>query len=267
MRILIGLTVLMMAQIGFAKELASFGSTKITEKEFKDAVERLGPQAQMIKSNPQMKQRFLDHLINRKLLADKAKKEKVDKSKKYKEMVEELKMEALSNVYIEDYIAKNTTDKKLKDYFNKNKKKFAKDEVKASHILVKEEKKAKEVLAEAKKKGADFAALAKKHSTGPSGPNGGDLGWFGRGKMVPEFEKAAFVTKKGSVHGNIVKTQFGYHIIKVVDRKGDGKANFKDSKDEIERTLKRELQEGLITDLRTASKVKINDKNLESLKF
>lgn len=88
-------------------------------------------------------------------------------------------------------------------------------EVKASHILVKTEDEAKRILEELKK-GASFAKLAQEKSECPSKKKGGDLGWFGRGKMVPEFEKAAFALKKGELSG-IVKTKFGYHIIKVTD--------------------------------------------------
>ena len=90
-------------------------------------------------------------------------------------------------------------------------------QVRASHILVKTEKEANEIL-EQIKAGKDFAELAKKYSQCPSGKRGGDLGYFGRGRMVPEFENAAFSTPKGEV-SKPVKTQFGYHIIKVTDTK------------------------------------------------
>jgi len=90
-------------------------------------------------------------------------------------------------------------------------------EVHAAHILVKNEKKAQEVL-DKLSKGQPFAEIARKYSLCPSGKSGGDLGWFGKGRMVPEFEKAAFEGEKGKVLGP-VKTQFGYHLIKVLDKK------------------------------------------------
>ena len=89
--------------------------------------------------------------------------------------------------------------------------------VNAAHILVKEESKARELLGMAKA-GQDFSALARTHSECPSARNGGSLGWFGRGQMVKEFEDAAFAGNKGDVVGP-VKTQFGWHLIKVVDKK------------------------------------------------
>jgi peptidyl-prolyl cis-trans isomerase C len=90
-------------------------------------------------------------------------------------------------------------------------------EVHAAHILVKNDKKAQEVL-EKLNGGQSFAEMARKYSQCPSAKSGGDLGWFGKNKMVPEFEKAAFEGEKGKVLGP-VKTKFGYHIIKVVDKK------------------------------------------------
>lgn len=88
-------------------------------------------------------------------------------------------------------------------------------EVRASHILVKTEDEAKQILGQLKK-GSSFAKLAQERSECPSKKNGGDLGWFGRGKMVPEFEKAAFSLKRGET-SDIVKTKFGYHLIRVTD--------------------------------------------------
>jgi len=89
--------------------------------------------------------------------------------------------------------------------------------VHAAHILVKDESQAKGLMQEITS-GGDFGPLAKKFSDCPSGKKGGDLGWFGRNEMVPEFEKAAFGARKGDVVGP-VKTQFGYHLIKVIDQK------------------------------------------------
>ncbi|MEM0343111.1 MAG: peptidylprolyl isomerase [Thermoplasmata archaeon] len=90
-------------------------------------------------------------------------------------------------------------------------------QVRASHILVSTEEEAKELMAKLRA-GADFAELARKHSECPSGRRGGDLGWFGKGQMVKEFEKAAFDGAKGSVVGP-VKTEFGWHLIKVTDQR------------------------------------------------
>jgi peptidyl-prolyl cis-trans isomerase C len=90
-------------------------------------------------------------------------------------------------------------------------------EVHAAHILVKREDQAKEILAKINA-GENFGEMAKKFSTCPSGKKGGDLGWFTRGKMIKEFEKAAFESQKGAIVGP-VKTDFGYHLIKVLEQR------------------------------------------------
>ena len=90
-------------------------------------------------------------------------------------------------------------------------------QVRASHILVKTEADAERMMKRITD-GEDFAAVARRFSSCPSGKNGGDLGWFGKGQMVPEFEQAAFETEPGKVVGP-VKTQFGYHVIKVTGKK------------------------------------------------
>lgn len=90
-------------------------------------------------------------------------------------------------------------------------------EWRASHILVKDQNLARDLVKRAKQ-GADFAALAREHSTCPSKSKGGDLGWFGTGKMVPEFERACSTMSPGSV-SDVVRTQFGFHVIKLTGRK------------------------------------------------
>ncbi len=116
-------------------------------------------------------------------------------------------------------------------------------EVQASHILVEEMEKAQQILDELAE-GADFAALAREHSTCPSSERGGALGWFGRGRMVPEFEEAAFALQVGELSG-LVQTDFGVHIILVTDRRDAKEALF----DEVREELREDLRENMINDL------------------
>ena len=152
------------------------------------------------------------------------------------------------------------TEKEIKDAYQKTQ-----PEIKARHILVADEKTAKEVIAKLNK-GEDFAKLAKQYSTDTtSAQNGGDLGWFGTGKMVPEFEKAAYALKKNEISAP-VKSQFGYHIIQLLDKKE--KASYEAMKDKLEYDLKvskvdpakaQTILDKLVKD----ADVKINDKDLK----
>jgi peptidyl-prolyl cis-trans isomerase C len=140
------------------------------------------------------------------------------------------------------------SDKETKAYYDGNLEHFKKPEqVRASHILIKvdpgseEAKKAEarnriELLQTKLKKGEDFGALAKEYSEGPTGPKGGDLGFFGRGQMVKPFEEAAFTMKPGQV-SDMVETRFGYHLIMVTDRTPEGTVPYEEAKDRLEQFL------------------------------
>lgn len=152
------------------------------------------------------------------------------------------------------------TDKELKDYYENYKPK-----IRASHILVKDEKTAKEIKAKLDK-GEDFAKLAKQYSQDPgSASNGGDLGWFGQGKMVKEFEDAAYKLKVGEI-SDPVKTEYGYHIIKVTDK--EEKKPFNEMKEEIEFEVKRSKldpakMQAKVEKLVKDAKADIKDKDLQ----
>lgn len=154
------------------------------------------------------------------------------------------------------------TEKELKEYYDNYKPK-----IRASHILVKDEKTAKEVKAKLDK-GEDFAKLAKEYSQDPgSASNGGDLGWFGPGKMVKEFEEAAYKLKVGEV-SDPVKTDYGYHIIKVTDK--EKKKSFNEMKDEIAFEVKRNkldpaTMQSKVDKLVKDADVEIKDKDLQDV--
>jgi foldase protein PrsA len=131
----------------------------------------------------------------------------------------------------------DVSEEEMKTYFEENKDSFdQKEQVKASHILVEDEETAIKVKEELDQ-GKDFAELAKEYSTDSSNAeNGGDLGYFGKGEMAEEFEKTAFALEAGAI-SEPVKTEFGYHIIKLVDKKAEKAAEFDEHKEEIKQLL------------------------------
>lgn len=156
----------------------------------------------------------------------------------------------ISNFIQQTIVSKiSVSEDESKKFYDENSDKFKQEEtVKASHILIgvdakatdADKKKAKEKAEKLRKEvagGADFATVAKGNSTCPSSQQGGDLGFFGKGQMVPAFEKAAFSMKKGDV-SEVVETQFGYHIIKVTDKKNAATVAFKEAKPRIDDYLK-----------------------------
>ncbi|WP_170600830.1 peptidylprolyl isomerase [Ruegeria arenilitoris] len=127
------------------------------------------------------------------------------------------------------------------------------DEFNASHILVATEEEAKEIKAQLDD-GADFAELAKEKSTGPSGPNGGALGWFGKGQMVPEFEQAVIGLEKGQV-SDPVQTQFGWHVVILNDKRKSEAPEFAAVRDELAQSVRQEAIQAKIDELTQAGSV------------
>jgi peptidyl-prolyl cis-trans isomerase C len=177
-----------------------------------------------------------------------------------KELEELVRRDIIINNLVEKEIASKTTvsEADAKKFYDENIDKFKQGEsIRASHILCgvdpqateAEKKNAKEkaeTLLKEIKAGKDFAELAKANSTCPSKAQGGDLGFFTKGQMVPAFENAAFALKPGEV-SNVVETQFGYHIIKVTDKKSAGVTKFDEVKDKMEAYLKNmKIQKGVI---------------------
>ncbi|MCX6128352.1 MAG: peptidylprolyl isomerase, partial [Proteobacteria bacterium] len=225
-------------------------------------------QADMVKGNPEVRKQFLDHNIESTLLANEAKKQSVDDNDRFKSLVETAKRDILAKLYLEKYITENSSDAKLREYFDKNKAKFTEKEIKAAHILFTDKEKAlaEKTLKEALAKN-NFDELVKKHATAANGSKGGDLDWFKQGRMVPEFEKAAFATEKGKVYGQLIKTQFGYHIIKVVDIRGGDSVKFEDKKQDVEQEIKMNARNELVKSLREKAQVKVDDEVLGKMQL
>ena len=221
-----------------SKVLANVGGFPITEDDVNEFLLRLGQRGQSY-NNPEGRKVVLEQLVGNKLLLLDAKRNLYEAEPAFKAELAKLKDNLLTNYSADKVIAAVTvTDAEAREYYEANKDKFVSEEsVSASHILVDTEQKAKELLEKIKAGEISFEDAAKENSSCPSGKNGGSLGEFGRGQMVPEFDKAVFEMEVGAISDEPVKTQFGYHLIKLDAKKAAEPMAYENISDEIKNGL------------------------------
>lgn len=177
-----------------------------------------------------------------------------------------LKDNVIRATWLERAVSAKVTDAAMQAEYNKFTKEFKPaEELNAQHILVDSADKGKEVI-EKMNKGAKFEAMVAEYSKDKGAKNDGDLGYFKQGDMVKEFSDAAFAMKKGEMSKEPVKTQFGYHVIRVNDRRMSQAASFEEMKPQIKAKLQREALETVIADLRTGAQIELFDAKGEPAK-
>lgn len=247
---------LLSSSIYAADSVATVNGTKISQKTYEAYLkQRMAqhPNAQLQNNRTAV----INELVNRELLYQEAKKMGLHKDKALQEQIEQQRVNLLIQAAISrSPVAKPITDDELKKEYDNKIAKANVNEFKASHILVKDEAKANELIKQLQG-GADFAELAKKESTGPSGKNGGDLGWFNPGQMVPEFSQAVATMKKGSFSDKPVHTQFGWHIIKLEDIRKLEPPAFDAVKNQIGAYIQNQRLQDYISSLRAKAKIEI----------
>lgn len=223
------------------KVLTTIGELKITEKDLEYMKRNMDRRLLAQFSGEKGEYYLLQELVNQKLMAMDAKGTDLLESEEFKFEFESMKDNFISQYAINTLLENvEVTEEEVKKYYEENEDKFREGQrVKASHILVDNLDKANE-LYENIKNGDDFADVARKYSTCPSSRNGGDLGFFGRGQMVKEFEEKSFSMNVGDI-SEPVKTQFGYHLIHLTDK--DSKKEFEDIKEELMQTLLAQKQQ------------------------
>lgn len=258
---LVGLPALSAAQ---AKVLAKVDGAEITQDDVQTALEDLGSALPPQMDPAQREAYVLDYLIDAKLVARQAEKDKFGAGAEFERRMSYYR----DKVMMEGLLAKIAKDagteagmRKVYDEAKAAQK--SEEEVNARHILVETEDEAKKV-ADRLKKGEDFAKLADEVSKDP-GSKGGELGWFTKDKMVPEFADAAFKLDKGKV-SEPVKSQFGWHVIRLEDRRQKAFPDFDAVKDQLARFVVQKSQAELITKLREQAKVERLDKPAEAPK-
>ncbi len=207
-----------------------------------------------------------EQVINNHLISLKAVDAKLDADPEVAKLMTQAKDQIVRNVYVDRELDKEVTQKKLlKAYEEMLAGMKEVEETKASHILVDSEEKAKEIITKLDG-GAKFEDLAKENSEGPSGSKGGDLGWFAKSEMVPEFAEAAFAVGKGEHSKTPVKTQFGWHVIKVEDRRMRPEPQFEAVKPQLEVQLRQKSLNEILEKWQKDSKIKKFDINGEPVK-
>jgi peptidyl-prolyl cis-trans isomerase C len=204
-----------------AKEPSSIVAAKINNHVIsaQDVLNAINTLPQNVKKRPlpEIYPRIVNELINQYLVTKRAYEEKIDLDTNVKNLIQKSKDQILAKYWLNNFVRNETREEKINQFYDNYLKSFSGfKEANASHILVKTREEAISIIEKLNKQ-SNFSELARIHSTGPSGKNGGELGWFAPGQMVKGFENATFALKKGETTQEPVETKFGFHIIKLND--------------------------------------------------
>ena len=243
--------------------LASFGEDTITLGEFNQLWKEV-PEEYKLQLDKSM---VLDQMISEKLLIQEAKEKKFEEDEKIAEQIkkttEQILVQALIQREILDKIKVN--DEEVLEYYEQNKDSFTeKEQVHLYNILLETEEDAQNVL-EQLKAGGDFSEITKTKSTGPSAAQGGDMGFISKGSTIPEIDEAVFALKVGELT-DIIKSDYGFHILKVTEKKPESTKTLEEAKEDIMQTLLPEKQkeafDNLLKELKSKVEVEINEEAL-----
>lgn len=234
--------------------VARVNGTPIYRSDLMEAFGQLPPQAQQM-GMEMLYPMLLDRVVSTQLLKEEAAAKIEPDNAEVAKQLAKTREQIQVQVYFQGQIDKLLTEEKMQAHYQE----FLaanppQEEVRARHILVESEEKAKEILAKIQG-GADFAETAKEASTGPSGPNGGDLGYFTKEQMVEPFSKAAFTLQPGEISKEPVQTQFGWHLIKVEDRRSQEPPSLDQMRDQFSDELTREIVTDLIASLQEKAEI------------
>lgn len=256
------------AQKQEGKVLARFDGETITDKEFRHKTEALPRELQGLVERK--KSEFLGEMINEHYLVKEAERRGIARDQEVQEVIDQAKRKIMVAKLVELEVDKKVSlgSDEAYQYYEAHKEEFRTPPLwRASHILVKTEAEANEIKAKLDA-GADFEELARTRSMDSTAIRGGDLGFFQKGQMIPEFETAVFALKKGEISGP-VKTQFGYHVIKLTDHAEPALREFANVKTLLERQLLNEkrakIYSELVTKLKGSAKIQVDDAALEAL--
>ncbi len=255
---LIALAFLSMAPAAYAADSVATVNGKAIKQSVYDYIAK-DAVARGQKVDAQVKQAITNKLIDSELVYQEAQKLGLDKQADYLAREELSRRELLTSSYLQDFVKKNPiAESETKTAYDEYKKVYGDKEYSARHILVKTEAEAKDIIAQLGK-GGDFAKIAKEKSLDPgSKEKGGDLGWFSPASMVKPFSDVAINLQKGSVSSNPVQTQFGWHVIKLIDSRAAQPLAYDKVKDGIQKNLQQRNLEKMMAELRSKAKIDIS---------
>ncbi|WP_313194698.1 peptidylprolyl isomerase [Shinella zoogloeoides] len=243
--------------------VAKVGAVEIHESELKLGMAGLDPQLANLPDD-QKRVAALSSIIDVKLLAADADKEGLKDTADFKQRLAFLTDRELHNAYFKKHVVDAVTPEEVKARYDKEIAAIEpQDEIRARHILVKTEEEAKAIIKDLDA-GKDFVEIAKEKSTDPNKSEGGDLGYFAKGRMVPEFEAAAFALEKGAYSKEPVKTQFGYHVIKVEDKRKQQPPALDQVEPQVRQLVMRDKYLELLEKAKAAAPIDITDAALKT---
>lgn len=247
-------------KIDESKALATVNGANITEKEYEEYLTARQVQQPPVADKEKERKVVLDEMINRLLLSQQAEKDKLDRQLDVHYQLKRQQENVLARAMLRKYLDQNPiTDEEIQKRYQQEVEKTHKTEYHARHILLRSEDEARAVIAQLHK-GANFAAVAKSRSTDVrSGREGGDLGWFNQGQMIPDFFNAVTKLKKGEITSEPVKTEFGWHVIKLEDTRPLRTPPLDEVKGGIRQLVQQERIDKLVKELREQAKIKINE--------
>ena len=244
-----------------SKVLATVNGVEITEQDLAFARSEIGEQIANI-SAAQRRSNLLLYIIENQILATASQTEKLDEGPDAEALIKYYRRRAMHDLYYERKIRAAVSEDAARKFYDAEVAKIKpQTEVRARHILVKTEAEALDII-ERLGRGADFAELAQEKSTGPSGAKGGDLDYFTRDKMLPEFSAVAFKLEKGAI-SEPLKTRFGWHVIKQEDKRESKPPDFGEVKDGLMSGMVRRKAVEVISALRKAAKIDILDPDVK----
>lgn len=258
------------AGTGDTRPVATYDDHELTAQQFLDLARELPARSRRALQESDKRKMFVENRVMQDLVFEKGRAQGYDQDPTIRKQLRDLERRLVIQKVMLEHQGGPVTEEEIREFYDTHKQDFSTDRVRASHILVKDRAEAEKVLAEIKKDPSKFAELAKEHSIDKSNAQkGGDLGFFGKGRMVKEFEDAVFALENDGDMSDLVETRFGFHIIKRTGREDGHIRPFDEVKNQIRIRLandrRREGTEKFLAEIKREANLQIDREVLDSL--